>query len=303
MSILVSVIFVSYNNRALTLKSIKSVFASKGISKEQIEIIVVDNNSTDDTVSYLKKNYPQIKVIPNKKNIGFGAGNNQAAQLARGRYLLFLNTDAFLSYDSLQIMVDVLEKQEGVVSVGPQLRYPDGSIQLSGGYLPSPLKVIAWMWWLDRFPIIKKLFNKPYHVIDKTWHTKPQYPEWLMGACILLRRSEFLSVGGFDEKIFMYAEEVELYHKLKKQVHKKIFFTPKTKVVHIGGASSKKANAYRLIQELKGIEYIYKKHYPQLLYFIKAVIFIGVILRVVAFSFIPSRHETLIEYQKYFKSY
>lgn len=296
----VSVIIVSYNTRPLTVKSIKSVFASKGFTNDELEVILVDNHSSDDTVSFIKKHLPAVKLIVNRQNKGFGGGNNQGVKRASGEYILLLNTDAFLAPDSLQILVNELNKRTDVVSVGPQLRYADGRIQFSGGYLPTPLRVIAWMFWWDKLPLIKKLFPTPYHVFDPAWHTQTQYPEWLMGACVMFRKEEFLAAGGFDEQIFMYAEEVELYRRLKEILGKKVLFTPKTQVVHLGRASSNKANAFVLTHELKGIEYIYRKHYPHLLWFIKLVIFKGVLLRLLVFSLIPSRREAVKEYQSYF---
>jgi len=298
---LVSVIIVSYNTRKETVKSVRSAYQSSSFKEGEIEVIVVDNNSSDDTVTYLRKNFPKVKLIVNKKNRGFGGGNNQGARSARGQYLLLLNSDAFLEKKSLAIMVSQLDQHEDVVSVGPQLRYGDGRMQLSGGHLPTPLRVMAWMWWLDKLPLIKLFFPRPYHVIDPSWHTKQQFPEWLMGACVLFRREEFLAAGGFDEEIFMYAEEVELYRRLKASLNKRVLFTPATKVIHLGGISTKKANAYRLALELKGIEYIYHKHYPQLFTLIKLVIVLGVIMRMAVFSLIPSRREVLTEYKNYFK--
>ncbi|MFH2085379.1 MAG: glycosyltransferase family 2 protein [bacterium] len=297
---IVSVIIVSYNTREYTVKALGSALKSKGFKSGQVEVIMIDNNSPDDSVTYTKKHLPSVKVIVNKDNRGFGGGNNQGAKIASGKYLLLLNPDAFLAKDSLRIMVDLLENHQDVVSVGPQLRYLDGSLQASGGYLPTPMRVMAWMWWLDKLPGVKKLFNKPYHVFDLAWHKKDQYPEWLMAACVLFRKDEFLAAGGFDDKIFMYAEEVELYRRLNSSLHKKVLFTTKTKVVHVGGVSTKKANAYRLTYELQGIEYIYAKHYRQLLWFIKFVINLGVVMRLILFSLIPSRRDTLIEYQKFF---
>lgn len=297
---LVSVIIVSYNTRDFTVKAMESALGSKGFKPGEIEVILIDNNSPDDSVAYTKKNLPSVKVIANSENRGFGGGNNQGADIAKGKYLLLLNPDAFLGADSLRVMVDIMEKRQDVVSVGPQLHYLDGSLQQSGGYLPTPLRVTAWMWWLDKLPLIKKLFSTPYHVFDLDWHKKDHYPEWLMGACIMFRKQEFLTAGGFDDKIFMYAEEVELYRRLKESLGKKVMFTTKTKVVHIGGVSTKKANAYRLAYELQGIEYIYAKHYPNLLWFIKFVINVGVIMRIMLFSLIPSRRDTLVEYKKFF---
>ena len=297
---LVSVIIVSYNTRKLTVKSIRSTYASTGFKPGEIEVIVVDNHSHDDTVAYLKTIFPQVKLIVNQDNRGFGGGNNQGAYIAKGEYLLLLNTDAFLGKDSLQILVRVLAKRQDVVSVGPQLRYADHRLQCSGGYLPTPIRVLAWMWWLDKLPLIKNFFTTPYHVFDPAWHKKTQYPEWLMGACVLFRRQEFLMAGGFDEHIFMYAEEVELYRRLQQSLGKKVCFTPKTRVVHLGRASSNQANAYVLIHELKGIEYIYHKHYSHLLWFIRFVIYSGVLLRILVFSFLPARRDSLAEYRKFF---
>lgn len=298
---LVSVIIVSYNTREYTVKALQSVQDSRGFKQDEIEVILIDNNSPDDTVSYTKKHLPTVKVIANKENRGFGGGNNQGAAIARGKYLLLLNPDAFLERDSLRIMIDIMEKREDLVSVGPQLRYVDGSLQQSAGYLPTPARVTAWMWWLDKIPLVKKLFPTPYHVFDLAWHQRDHYPEWLMGACVLFRKDEFLAAGGFDDKIFMYAEEVELYRRLKESLGKKVLFTTSAKAVHIGGVSTKKANAYRLVYELQGIEYIYQKHYPHLLGFIRFVIFMGVILRIAVFSLLPSRRESLAEYKKFFE--
>lgn len=300
MTPLVSVIIVSYNTRKLTVKSIKSAYVSQGFKPGEIEVILVDNNSADDTVAYLKKHFPSVKLIVNQENRGFGGGNNQGAKAAKGIYLLLLNTDAFLGPDSLKTLVHILAKHREIVSVGPQLRYADNRLQPSAGYLPTPLRVLAWMWWLDKLPLIKRLFPTPYHVFDPAWHQKAQTPEWLMGACVLFRRTEFLAAGGFDEQIFMYAEEVELYRRLQKSLGKQVYFTPKSSVVHLGRASSNKANAYVLIHELKGIEYIYQKHYPHLLWFIRLVIYTGVALRIFVFSLIPHRHEALAEYKKFF---
>lgn len=300
MKALVSVVVVSYNTREYTVKSLQSALNSHGFKPGEIEVILIDNNSPDDTVAYVKKHLPSVKVIANHENLGFGGGNNQGAKLARGQYLLLLNPDAFLGSNSLKIMYDLMENDQNLVSVGPQLRYQDGSMQQSAGYLPTPWRVMAWMWWLDKLPLIKKLFPTPYHVFDLNWHEHDHHPEWLMGACIMFRRDEFLLAGGFDDKIFMYAEEVELYRRLSETLHKKVLFTTKTKVIHIGSVSTKKANAYRLVYELQGVEYIYAKHYPHLLWFIRLVIYTGVIMRVAIFSLLPSRREALAEYKKFF---
>lgn len=298
---LVSVIIVSYNTRKLTIKSINSVRASKGFKKNEIEIIVIDNNSSDDTVKHLNKNLPQITLIANKSNKGFGGGNNQGVSKSQGKYILLLNTDAFLEPDSLRVMLDILIKRQDIVSVAPQLRYEDGSLQQSAGYLPTPMRVLAWMFWLDKLPFTKWAFKSPYHVYDLSWYKQDRNPGWLMGACVLFRKFEFEEAGGFDEKIFMYAEEVELYRRLKQALGKKTHLTTKTFVTHLGSASTKKANAYRLVYELKGVDYIYKKHYPYLRIPVKVILVLGALLRLILYRFIPTRKDAYEEYKKYFK--
>lgn len=297
---LVSVLIVSYNTRAETAKSVQSALDSQGFTPGEIEIILVDNNSSDGTAAYIRKHFPQVQIIASQTNLGYGRGNNLGAKKAAGRYLLLLNPDAYLAEDSLWILTDTLEQHPELVAVGPQLTFPDGSVQPSAGYLPTLGRVMAWMWWLDKLPLVKLLFPRPYHVYDPDWHTRQQYPEWLTGACLMFRKEEFEKVGGFDEKIFMYAEEVELFMRLKKSLGKKILFTPAAKAVHVGGVSTKKAQAHRLARELKGIEYIYQKHVPRLLWIVRLVIYTGVVLRLAVFSLLPGRRESLVEYRNYF---
>ena len=297
---IVSVIIVSYNTRDLTVKSIRSAYSSKGFKSDEIEVIVVDNNSSDDSVNYIKKHLPQVLIISNHENRGFGGGNNQGVKASKGKYVLLLNSDAFLEKDSLKTMVDVLENRSDISSVGPQLRYEGGALQQSAGYSPTIIRVIAWMWWLDKLPVIKKLFPRPYHLYDLDWYKTSHYPDWLMGACVLFRKSEFLEAHGFDEHIFMYAEEVELYRRMQEATGKKNLFTTDTWVTHLGSASTKKANAFRLTYELKGIEYIYRKHMPSQYWLVKFVIVTGVLMRMALYILLPSRHDALKEYIKYF---
>ena len=297
----VSVVLVSYNTASLTKKSIDSIVKSSIYSKETVEIILVDNHSTDQTVPVIKKIFPQVKVIVNQQNLGFGAGNNVGVKASRGEYILLLNTDAFLSPDTLPTLISRLSADPSLLAVSPILIYEDGSVQQSVGYFPTPTRVTAWMWGLDKLPIIKNFFPEPYHAFDTALYNRDLTPDWLMGAVVLLRRDDFLAVAGFDEDYFMYGEEVELFYRLRlKYPSKKSRLISGVQAVHVGSASTKKTNAHRLTQELRGIEYFYRKHLSHLYWYIKLVITIGVIMRLAIFAFIPSRKETLVEYRKYF---
>lgn len=297
----VSVVLVSHNTADLTKKSINSIIKSSNYSKELIEIILVDNNSTDQTVSVIKKLFPEVKVVVNQKNLGFGAGNNVGVNVSHGEYVLLLNTDAFLSPDTLPTLISRLSADSSLLAVSPILVYEDSGIQQSVGYFPTPTRVTAWMWGLDKIPVIKTLFPEPYHFFDTKLYNRNLSADWLMGAVVLLRRNEYLSVGGFDEDYFMYGEEVELFYRLRlKYPTKKSSLISSVQAIHLGSASTKKTSAHRLTQELRGIEYFYHKHLPHLYWYIKLVITIGVLIRLLIFSFIPARRETLVEYRNYF---
>ena len=300
MNKLVSIIIVSYNTANLTVKCVKHALASSGIDKDQLEIIVVDNNSSDNTVSLLKKSYPDIKVISSPKNLGFGGGNNLGVKSALGEYLLLLNTDAFLNTDSLSKLVTVLDKNKSILAVAPKLIYEDGQLQQSVGYFPTLSRVVGWMWGLDKLPVIKSLFPKPYHFYDLSKYDKDLTPDWLMGACVLLRKGTYLSVAGFDEKIFMYGEEVELFYRLKLAYPSKYpRFLHSVSAVHLGSASSDVMENNRLISELNGVITFYQKHFPNLVSPLRWVINLGVYLRIIAFSLLKDKRVLTRPYLKF----
>jgi GT2 family glycosyltransferase len=296
---LISVIIVSYNTFKLTKKCVEQVYASKALKDSDLEVILVDNNSDDSTVEYFKKNQAQVTLIPNKTNLGFGAGNNQGAKVARGEYLLFLNTDAFLRPNTLSILLTELQKDDSILAVGPKYHYKDGSFQQSFGYFPSLSRLIGWMWWLDKLPLIKLAFAKPYHAFDPKHYEVSRRVDWLMGACILMRKADFDKVHGFDEQIFMYAEEVELFLRLSKSTHKSVLYTPATSITHLGSASTKQAMAMRLVRELEGIKYIYAHHFKSQLWLARFILYTGVIIRLFIFTYISKRPEAVLEYKKY----
>lgn len=299
---IVSVIIVSYNTRDLTLTCLKHLYASTGIKASQIEVVVVDNHSSDGTVAAITKSYPNVRLIVNQNNMGFGRGNNQGVAASRGKYLLLLNTDAYLDHDTLSLLIQALESSPQVLAVGPRYFYQDGSFQQSVGYFPSLARLAGWMWGLDKLPLIKSLFSTPYHVCDPAWYHRARPVDWLMGACVLLKHQDYLQVAGFDEKIFMYAEEVEFFLRLTRQSRRHCYFVPSARIIHLGSASTKKALATRLLHELQGIEYIYAKHFPQLLWIIRFIVYTGVIMRIALFSLIPHRADAVLEYKKYFKN-
>lgn len=298
---LVSIIIVSYNTAKLTQQCLTHALASSGFDPGELEVIVVDNHSTDHTVTLIQKNFPTVKVITTPSNLGFGAGNNLGVKAARGQDILLLNTDAFLKPETLRQLREVLRADPNALAVSPRLVTADGQTQQSLGYFPTLSRVIAWMWGLDKLPFIKTLFPTPYHFYDTSRYTDNLTPDWLMGAAVLLRRDDYLTVGGFNESIFMYGEEVELFYRLHLAYPAKAPRLLATlSITHLGSASTTQAKLSRLLAEFSGIKIFYQLHFPALLPLLKFVIGSGVLLRAMVFSLQPARRALSREYWHYF---
>jgi len=297
----ISVILVSYNTKDITLKSIDSINKSKGFLPGQIEIVLVDNNSNDGTISAVREQYSEVKIIVNSENKGYGIANNQGIDKAVGEYILLLNTDAFLQPNSLSILFSKLTNNPDILAVAPRLVYPNGQTQQSCGYFPTPYRLFGWLLGLDKLPLIKLAFPKPYHHYDLTRYNLEFSPDWVMGACVLISKRDYHAVGGFDSQIFMYTEEVELFLRLRQLFpNKRVIVTPRASVTHLGSYSSNKEGTNRLLLEFEGIKKLYKKHYSRHYILSRILIGIGVFLRFTIYTFIPSRRKTAAEYRLYF---
>jgi len=246
-----SIIIISYNTAPITVNCINSIFNS--FKKTDIfEVIIIDNASTDNTLEELKKlqkTYQNVRIIGNSENIGFARANNQAVKLAQGKYLLFLNSDILVLDDAIEKLLDFYKLNEKSINfLGGKLLNKDLSPQPSCGPFYSLPVIFAALflrgdyWGLTRYsPNIKKSVD------------------WISGACILTTKHQFDRLGGFDENIFMYMDEIDLLYRAKK-MGATVFFYPKSRFIHLGSASSAK-RTYPILQVYKGFIYFYKKHY------------------------------------------
>jgi hypothetical protein len=245
-----SIIIISYNTKDIILNCLQSIFNSKFGKKYNYEIVIVDNNSNDDSVKEIKKmqiKHKNIVLIENKENSGFGKANNQAVQEAKGDYILLLNSDIETLDNSIGKLFDYFLKNEKKINfLGGKLLNKDLSDQASCGPFFSLPVVFAFLflkgdsWGLTR--------ESP---------SKIKQTDWLSGACILTKKTDFNALKGFDTDIFMYMEEVELLYRAKKK-GKTVFFYPDARFIHFGSASSNKS--YPIIQVYNGLLYFYKKH-------------------------------------------
>lgn len=266
-----SVIVVSYNTKALLKDCLKSVEnQTRGIS---FEVFVVDNASTDGSVEMVKRLFPKVKVLENRENLGFAAGNNRALHESSGRFLLLLNSDTKLIENSLEKMVSFMEKNKKIGISSCQLINPDGLIQASGGFFPNFFRIFTWMFFLDDLPFVSSLI-KPFHphtpsfylaktsfvYLKQKWFEEDHSQDWVTGAFFLMRKEVFKKIGELDEKFFMYAEEMEFCYRAKKAGFE-VNYTPRTKIIHLGGGSGGSENA--IFGEFMGLKYFFNKHYPR----------------------------------------
>jgi N-acetylglucosaminyl-diphospho-decaprenol L-rhamnosyltransferase len=198
-----------------------------------MESFIVDNASSDNSVEMLRNEYSTIKLIANKKNVGFGRANNQVLPLIRSRYVLLLNTDAFVQPDSIAKTVQYMDAHPQCGILGVKLVGRDGELQPSCRFFPTPLNIFLLRTGLDRFIKLTKMVD------DMSWdHASVRDCDWVPGCYFLIRKEVIDQVGLFDPRFFLYYEEIDLCFAAKRAGWRGIYF-PYTSVVHLGGESAK----------------------------------------------------------------
>lgn len=290
-----SVIIVNWNTKEMTADCLSSIFEfTKGIN---FELIVVDNGSTDGSSQFLKKKFPQVKLILNKENLGFTKANNQGIKVAKGEYILLLNSDTYLIENSLKNLVEKARSLNNLGALGPLLLNEDHSIQQSVGFFPHLPQVFWWMSFIDDLPGGSAL--KPYHVDHDSFYKQERQVDWVTAAAILVPSKIISQIGPLDENIFMYGEEVEWCFRIKKSKYQ-VYFTPKTKIIHIGRGSHKKSTQ-AFVGEYRGIIYFYKKYKDNLsLQIARFLLKIGALARILVFGALR-RRELVSAYVEAFK--
>ena len=299
----VSIIIVSFNTKNVLRECLEAVEReSKGL---KVEVLVVDNNSSDGSAEMLESGFPHVRLFRSQVNLGFGAANNVALEAARGRYLVLLNSDAFLQPDSLHLAVQHMNEHPEVGLAGGRLVGRDFSWQPSARMFPSLRTDFFVMTGLAAKYPKSRIFG----YFDRTWADQnvPAEVDWVPGAFSIIRAETLARTGFFDPDFFLYSEEVDLCQRIKNAGYK-IWYWPDIVVIHIGGESSRQvkslemssAGAQLVLWRMRSTLLYYRKHHGASAWFTKLMELI--LYRLIAFrnqrSSEPRRQIRAKEYNK-----
>ncbi|MBN1939308.1 MAG: glycosyltransferase family 2 protein [Candidatus Aminicenantes bacterium] len=219
-----SVILVYFDDRLNLTPCLDAVFST--LAGIPFEAIMADNASTDGGPADAAAAFPSLRVLRNPDNPGFGAANNRAVRESSGEFLLFLNTDTILRPGAVPALLAALRDDPAAAAAGPLLFPAEGRVQVSFGRRVD---------FLGQF--VQKLLLNPYYKRVLRRNPKSRRTGWLSAACLLCRRSAFETAGGFDERFFLYFEDIDLCSRMRASGGR-LLFVPKARVFHEGGATT-----------------------------------------------------------------
>ncbi len=265
-----AVVIVTWNVRDLVLNALDSLFADLALCSMSSEVYVVDSASSDGTVSAIAEAFPQVKLIANAQNLGFGAANNlalkqigfgrdSALELPKAAYLL--NPDTITHLGATQALYDGLFADTHTGLVGAALTYGDGSFQHSAFAFPGLRQL-----WVEFFPTPGRLFESQFNgrYPHENYAGQYRFPvDFVLGATMMLRREVVQQTGMFDEQFFMYCEEIDWAWRIHRAGWN-VYCVPSAHVTHLGGQSANQIRPQSLIHLWKSRLQLFDKYYPPL---------------------------------------
>jgi N-acetylglucosaminyl-diphospho-decaprenol L-rhamnosyltransferase len=252
---MLSIIIVSFNARSDLARCLESLH--NPAARTRHEIIVVDNASSDGSAEMARR-WSGVQVIEAGGNLGFARGTNAGIRASRGALLLLLNSDTVVPPSAVDRLVEEIEGDDRVSVIGPRLVDSAGRAELSFGSMLGPLNELRQKLLVRghaaRVPILARLVER--------MTSRPASPDWVSGACLLVRRADAEAVGLLDERYFMYAEDVDFCAAIRARGGQ-IRFTPAVTVVHARGRSAATARAATAIAYRRSQLAFYEKHHPR----------------------------------------
>jgi GT2 family glycosyltransferase len=249
-----SVLIVNCNTESHLENCLDSLF--ENTRQRPLEVIVVDNGSTDGSVGMLERRFPEVRVIVMQENVGFARANNLAMREAKGRFLLLLNSDTLVRSGAVDTMLGIVQKRSEIGALGPLVLNEDGSVQISYGVMLSFRAELLQKLLLARYEAGDRLIRG--HVEKRS--KREAYPDWVSGACMMLRADILSETGLFDENIFMYTEDVDLCQRVRKAGYR-VLYTPEAEIVHLGGKARETLSEKVEMEYRRSQLYFYSKHY------------------------------------------
>ena len=250
----VSILIVNWNTKDLLEECLRSVYTH--CDSALIQVIVVDNASSDGSADMVASTFPSVDLIRNDENAGFVKANNQAVAFATGRYLLLLNSDTKVLDDGLSELVAYMERSPDVGIVSGKVLNPDGSFQrpfrrfpkITGSYFRHSLRLVAG-------------FNTPFHkcyLMSSVGSEQEQEVDWLSGAYLLVRRAVVNDGRVFDEDIYMYYEDTLLCYSCRKKGYR-IVYLPMAPIIHYQGSSARSVRSRSAFYSFRGSVVFFQK--------------------------------------------
>ncbi len=270
----ITVVIVSYRAKHFLEQTLRSV--REALVGLQGEVLVVDNDSADDTMAYVKPKFPEVAFIENRENVGFARANNQAIAQARGRYTLILNPDTIITPESIRASIRWMDRHPDCGAIG--LRMIDGN----GHFLPESKRAFPtpWVSFCKIFGLSKLFprsrFFAKYHLryLDEQ---KPHAVDILAGAYMFCRTDLLQRIGGFDEDFFMYGEDIDLSFRMASDGFSN-WYLP-VNILHYKGESTKKDSMRYVKVFYEAMLIFYRKHFPRFRALVYPLIKLGVVVR------------------------
>lgn len=250
-----SIAIVNWNTRDLLLQALDSIYSSQEFP---LEVIVVDNASSDQSAEAVRDRFPQVRLIANTANTGYAHGNNQAIRAAQGPYILLLNPDVILPQHGLASAVSFMERHPDAGALGVRQVHPGGELQRSVRGFPSPMSIFWDLVGVARLLPASRLFGS-YRMTWFRYDAEAEVDQ-PMGTFLLLSAKAVSEVGVLDEAFPIFFNEVDWCLRCKRAGWK-IYFTPDVEIVHYGGASTVQAAAAMAWESRRGLLQFYAKHY------------------------------------------